>query len=768
MVNVLNRAGSRLYKNGLLAAMALGSMIAASGIANHASADPVDSGTVAMNGNEGTVTFSSGESEPVIDLSLSGQAVYCINPFVIVHDGALATQAGQDSATNQLWSSMTDYQRSLANNVAYLGNANGASGDKTVYIATQLAMWSVLAGQNGVSGVFSGSNNVDISKMNNVLGGRTVSSINLSNNAAVSAKAAEILNNAAALSKNPEFNGSPIDLTAGHSVTVSDTNGVDLSKYKRITGTNGISAYTNGTSIVVSAPENSTAGQATLTLDTGFNRNRINYIYGTVNPDGTQGQTLYAAGDPSRLNTNLSFNIVKANLKIDKTVLQDNGQTNKYLSNSNYSLEGNEFEIHKDTADGPVVKTVTTNADGYVETGPVMDYGHYVITEKQASKGLYNSFTPIEVDLDSNGQLVKHVEGSNKEVRGETTLTKKDSKTGDSTQGKATFAGAQYGLFYDDGTAVQWHKDGQPDPVLVKGTKVAGDNVVLTLDDNSQVSVKNLPLGNYYWQELKAPEGYAIDKSKHRFSLTYQDQNTAQVESISDSPENVVTFSFDGYKYVLSQSGSSRTGRNGIKLQLVPLDGTKGSIIETTTTQDKDGYDGYYKFENVPYGDYELIEANVPDGFQSITPMYVHIGYNADKTGYVMTMTEKGQAVPMKTVEKSLDEIDNQSENIYLGKTFLNDDSQHNEVTPPTPNPTKEITTIEKTVEKTATPTVQQVVTPTVSPLPQTGVHAPKKPNYLMLMAAIVGGVLVTGSFNRYRVLKLRKQRLEEAETEAA
>ncbi|MBS9338176.1 Cys-Gln thioester bond-forming surface protein [Fructobacillus sp. M2-14] len=143
---------------------------------NQVSADTGQSGTVKMNGKDGTVNFSSGGSEAVINLSLNGESVYCINPFVIVHDGALASASGKSQATQAIWSQTTDYKRALANNVAYVESAAGAGSDSTTYTATQLAMWSVLAGQNGVDGLYPGSNNIDISKMHNVLGWKTLTS----------------------------------------------------------------------------------------------------------------------------------------------------------------------------------------------------------------------------------------------------------------------------------------------------------------------------------------------------------------------------------------------------------------------------------------------------------------------------------------------------------------------------------------------------------------------------------------------------------------
>ncbi len=53
--------------------------------------------------------------------------------------------------------------------------------------------------------------------------------------------------------------------------------------------------------------------------------------------------------------------------------------------------------------------------------------------------------------------VTSNVKGQNQEVTGETTLTKEDKDTGDKTQGKADFKGAEYTLFNaKDGKVVKW------------------------------------------------------------------------------------------------------------------------------------------------------------------------------------------------------------------------------------------------------------------------------------------------------------------------
>ncbi|EOS8080248.1 peptidase, partial [Enterococcus hirae] len=114
-------------------------------------------------------------------------------------------------------------------------------------------------------------------------------------------------------------------------------------------------------------------------------------------------------------------------------------------------------------------------------------------------------------------------------------------------------------------------------PTTSKGNKLEGDEVKFELSDKEQqASVEHLALGDYYWEELVAPEGYQLDRTKREFSITYKDQETKVIETQSTSKENVIKFSLDGFKYVDSKSGDTKTGYNGIDFTLTPIDPTKG------------------------------------------------------------------------------------------------------------------------------------------------------------------------------------------------
>lgn len=349
-------------------------------------------------------------------------------------------------------------------------------------------------------------------------------------------------------------------------------------------------------------------------------------------------------------------------------------ESGKNMWNDNYSLEGNVFEVRENSLTGKVICTITTDKNGHAETAKDLAVGKYWVIEKTASNGFANTFKPVEVEIKYANQttavIVKNTEGTNQEVTGSTVLTKVDAETGSETQGQATFNGAQYGLFHEDGTPVKWSEAFKPE--YVEGNKLEGDEIAFEMTDKLQKSsVKHLALGKYYWKETKAPEGYQIDNTKHEFEITYKDQDTKVIATESTSKENVVKFTLDGFKYVESKTGSTKSGYNGIEFKLTPINDTKGEVITTKTITNEDGYDGYFAFEGIPYGDYVLEEVKAPEGYQIIKPLTITSDFDEEKREYTFTVTEKGQKEPLKVLTVSEEEINNGSNVIQLSKLFI-------------------------------------------------------------------------------------------------
>ncbi|ASV96323.1 fibrinogen-binding MSCRAMM adhesin Fss3 [Enterococcus durans] len=377
----------------------------------------------------------------------------------------------------------------------------------------------------------------------------------------------------------------------------------------------------------------------------------------------------------------------KGQIILDKTGIE----TGSDLWNDNYSLAGNTFVIRKDSPTGEIVQEMTTDEKGHAETpkeiANALELGTYYVTEIKASNGFVNTFKPLKVELKYANQTValvtSNVKGQNQEITGETTLTKEDKDTGDKTQGKAVFEGAEYTLFTArDGKAVKWSETFKPE--LVKGTQASDEIVTLTLDEKNQVAVKHLAINEYYWQETKAPEGYSLDQTKYPISIKKVDDSAENAVITRDitAKEQVIRFGFDFFKFAGSAAGTAETGFNDLTFKVSPLEGTNeitGAEDESITAYNEQlGFDGYGKFENLPYGDYLLEEVEAPEGFQKITPLEIRSTFkenkdNYVKSEYVFTITEQGQKQPIKTVTVPYEKLTNNEFSVSLNRLMLYD-----------------------------------------------------------------------------------------------
>ena len=392
------------------------------------------------------------------------------------------------------------------------------------------------------------------------------------------------------------------------------------------------------------------------------------YVLGSAVGDSDVVQGTVKAGETITL-TQRNM-VAKGQIIVEKSGLE----SKQAMWNELYTLSGNVFEIRKDSKTGSVVSTITTNADGYAETQKNLPLGTYWVVEKQASNGFANTFEAQEVKITYEDKtvavVIKGTKGTNQEVVGSTLLTKEDAETGKETQGAATFDGATYGLFHKDGTPVKWSDNFKPTPS--KGKALKGDEVKFELSDKEQqAKVDHLALGEYYWQELVAPEGYQIDNTKHNFSVTYKDQDTKVIETKTTSKEKVIKFNLDGFKYVDSKGGETKSGYNGIEFALTPVEPTKGEERKVTTKTDAFGYDGYWAFNNVPYGNYTMSEVKAPSGYKKIKDLHIKSSFDAEKREYTFTITEDGQDEAIKTLTVPEKDINTGSNVISLSKLFL-------------------------------------------------------------------------------------------------
>ena len=237
---------------------------------------------------------------------------------------------------------------------------------------------------------------------------------------------------------------------------------------------------------------------------------------------------------------------------------------------------------------------------------------------------------------------------------GTVSLSKTSANTG-ITSGNSCYslAGAVYGIYSDAGCTAQV--------------------TTLTTDAGGNAAAVSLNAGTYYYKELTAPAGYALDSSVQSFTVT-AGQNTAL--SVSDTPTNdPVRISINK---VDSETGDKVQG--GASLENaeftvkyyagyynagnLPANATRTWVLKTMKTVSgkyiaelDDSYkisgDEFYKVSNglavLPLGTISIEETKAPEGYK-LDGAYLQVGGVGEKiTGkYVAQITQNGNLASLK------------------------------------------------------------------------------------------------------------------------
>ncbi|WP_460059291.1 MSCRAMM family protein, partial [Pseudolactococcus yaeyamensis] len=329
---------------------------------------------------------------------------------------------------------------------------------------------------------------------------------------------------------------------------------------------------------------------------------------------------------------------------------------------AHYSLEGNEFKLTSLT-DGKTYTAKTDKAGKF--TVKNLPLGKYKVEETKASAGFVNTFKPVEVTLtwkDNKTEVVYGTAtGTNQEVKGQNQLDKTDKETNATdSRGQGDMSKTKYQLFYgDDAVGSAPHKQDQAvkqndiakSPfTILKGKKVAsyyadgklvtiGDNLVLQVDAKElSVAVGNLTIGKYYWREVDAPIGYALDPNKHAFEIAKKDDQTTNIVTPNTkSQDQLIKAKINFQKLVEIPGESAESGYNDINFIFTPMKGTKADP-KVVTTGIKDDMDGYGE-TLLEYGAWQMSEdpETAPEGYELIKDIYIHM--TTDTKTDVVTIT---------------------------------------------------------------------------------------------------------------------------------
>ena len=260
----------------------------------------------------------------------------------------------------------------------------------------------------------------------------------------------------------------------------------------------------------------------------------------------------------------------------------------------------------------------------------------------------------FKVYILSTGSATQNILGYEYTPTGTVSLSKTSANTG-ITSGNSCYslAGAVYGIYSDAGCSAQV--------------------TTLTTDAGGNTAAVSLNAGTYYYKELTAPAGYALDSSVQSFTVT-DGQNTAL--SVSDTPTNdPVRISINK---VDSETGDKVQG--GASLENaeftvkyyagyynagnLPANATRTWVLKTKKTASgkyiaalDDSYkisgDELYKVSNgvavLPLGTISIEETKAPEGYKLDGAYLQASGSSTKITGkYVTQITQNGNLASLK------------------------------------------------------------------------------------------------------------------------
>lgn len=256
---------------------------------------------------------------------------------------------------------------------------------------------------------------------------------------------------------------------------------------------------------------------------------------------------------------------------------------------------------------GDVVANLTTDSDGYAESG-LLYLGKYDVIETEAPKGYLLNATAQSVELTYAGQTIEVLDTANKDFdnkyqRVEITLSKvmeKDDLFGIGTNDE--YKAVRFGLYADE------------ELTAADGEKIPKDGLIseLYLNENQTATfAEKIPFGNYYVKEIATDEHYILNGEKHLVTFEYAGQDVATVTI------DCGTFVNDIKRGTIR--GHKLSALNGKELEgaVFGLYTTDQTVIsaETAIMVAESDKNGYFEFTEVPYGKYIIHEIEAPTGY---------------------------------------------------------------------------------------------------------------------------------------------------------
>lgn len=275
-------------------------------------------------------------------------------------------------------------------------------------------------------------------------------------------------------------------------------------------------------------------------------------------------------------------------------------------------------------AAGEVVATITTDETGSAQTAPLY-LGRYEVKEITAPYGCVLNPNPVSVELIYAGQEIEITETSasfyNERQKAAALLL------------KALEQNEQFGIGMNgEITAVTFGLYAAEDLTAADGSVIPADSLleITSVDENGHAAfTTDLPIGSYYLKEIATDSHYILSDAEYPVVFKYAGQDVALVEIKANDGKPIDNDLIYGTVKGLKIDRETEETIAGAVFGLFGGDETEFTEVTAILTATS-GEDGVFRFENVPYGDWIIVELAPAEGFLPNSEIH-HVHVTADE-----------------------------------------------------------------------------------------------------------------------------------------
>ena len=284
----------------------------------------------------------------------------------------------------------------------------------------------------------------------------------------------------------------------------------------------------------------------------------------------------------------------KGNLKIIKQDMED----------EKIKLEGVEFELY-DT-EGKIINKYVTNQNGEIIVEN-LDIGNYILKETKTNDKYVLNEKEIEIKIEWNKET--KIEVKNLRKKGSLKIIKVDGENAE-----VTIQGVEFELYDDKENYINKY----------------------TTDENGEIIIENLDIGEYTLKEIKTNEKYILNKEKIEVKVENNKENILEVKNNKIKGQiQIIKVSEDDNKITGKKAGSP------IANVEFEIKDEQGKIIETIKTN-KEGVAITSKLEK---GKYWIKETKTDEN------------YELNNKEYILEINEAEEIIDIQITNKSKNKL---------------------------------------------------------------------------------------------------------------